>query len=131
MSAALPTWLSVTIAGALGVLARFALGGWLVRATGGLFPWETMIINVSGCFAIGALAGALDRGALLSPALRMALLVGFLGGYTTFSSFALEALRLVQDAQWRSAALYVLGTNAAGLVAVWAGYQGVRLVSSA
>jgi CrcB protein len=98
----------------------------MARVTGGVFPWETLIINVTGCLAIGVLTAALDKGALLSPALRMALLVGLLGGYTTFSSFALETLKLAQGAQWRSAMSYVVLTNASGLVAVWAGYAGAR-----
>jgi CrcB protein len=127
VTATAQTWIGVAVAGALGVLARFALGGWLARATGGVFPWETMIVNMSGCLVIGALAAAVDKGALFSPSLRMALMVGFLGGYTTFSSFALEALKLAQDAQWRGAMIYVLVTNVSGLMAVWLGYSGVRL----
>ena len=128
MIAAAQTWLAVALAGAAGTLLRYVLGGWLARATGGVFPWETLIINVTGCLAIGALTAALDKGALLPPELRMALLVGLLGGYTTFSSFALETLKLVQDAQWRSALGYVLLTNASGLMAAWVGYAGVRLL---
>ena len=130
MTAAAQTWLLVALAGAAGTLLRYLLGGWLARATGGLFPWETFVINVVGCLAIGALAAALDRGALLSPPLRMALMVGLIGGFTTFSSFALEALRLGQGAQWMSAALYVVLTNAVGLGAVWAGYAAARLAGA-
>jgi len=130
MTAAAQTWLLVALAGAAGTLLRYLLGGWLARVTGGLFPWETFVINVVGCLAIGALAAALDRGALLSPPLRMALMVGLIGGFTTFSSFALEALRLSQGAQWMSAALYVVLTNAVGLGAVWAGYAAARLAGA-
>jgi len=129
MSPAAQTWLAVAVAGAVGTLLRYILGGWLARATGGVFPWETLIINVTGCLAIGALIAALDKGALVPPALRMALLVGLLGGYTTFSSFALETLKLLQDAQWRSALGYVVLTNASGLVAVWVGYGSARFLS--
>jgi CrcB protein len=126
MTPAVQTWLLVGVAGAAGTLLRYGLGGWLARATGGGFPWETLTINVSGSLVIGALAGALDRGALLPPPLRMALMVGLLGGFTTFSSFALEALRLVQGAEWRGAALYVVLTNAGGWLAVWLGYAAAR-----
>src|SRR5262249_55337214 len=118
------TLLAVGLAGAVGTLSRYILGGWLARATGGVFPWETLIINATGSLAIGALAAAMDKGALFPPVLRMALFVGFLGGYTTFSSFALEALKLGQGAQWRSAAGYVLLTNVRGLLPVGAGCGG-------
>jgi CrcB protein len=121
MSGAAPTWLLVAVAGGIGTLARYALGGWLARTTGASFPWETLAINVAGSLAIGGLAGALDRGALLSPPLRMSLMAGILGGFTTFSSFALETLRLAGDGQWRSAGLYVALSNAGGLAAAWIG----------
>jgi CrcB protein len=122
-AAGVPTWVLVGIAGAAGTLLRYGLGGWLARSTGGVFPWETIIVNALGCLAIGAVAGALDKGALLSPPMRMALLVGFLGGFTTFSTFAFEAFRLAEDAQWSAAAGYVLVTNLSGFAAVWAGYR--------
>jgi fluoride exporter len=117
------TWLLVALAGGAGSLLRYALGGWLARTTGGVFPWETLTINVLGSLAIGSLAAMVDRGHLLSPVTRMALMAGFLGGFTTFSSFALETFRLAQDAQWVRAGLYVVGTNAIGVFAVWAGYR--------
>jgi CrcB protein len=125
MSAA-PTWLLVAAAGAAGTVLRYALGGWLARSTGGVFPWETLVVNVLGCVAVGAIAGALDKGALVPPPLRMALMVGFLGGFTTFSTFALETFRLTADAEWLAAAGYVLMTNLLGFAAVWFGYRGVN-----
>jgi len=117
------TFLFVALAGGLGSLLRYALGGWIARSTGGVFPWETLTINVLGSLAIGSLAALVDRGQLLSPTTRMALMAGLLGGFTTFSSFALETFRLAQDAQWMRAGLYILATNTIGLVAVWAGYR--------
>jgi fluoride exporter len=117
------TWVFVALAGALGTLLRYAIGGWLARVTGGVFPWETFTINVVGCLGIGAVAAVLDRGALWSPPFRMALMAGFFGGFTTFSSLALETLRLAQGGQLPAAAFYVAGTNAVGLAAVWAGYR--------
>jgi CrcB protein len=121
MSPQAQTWLLVGIAGAVGTLLRYALGGWLARVTGGVYPWETFVINVLGSFVIGVLAALFDRGSLVSPATRMALMVGLIGGFTTFSSFALEALRLAQGSEWRMATLYVLLTNVVGLLAVWLG----------
>jgi CrcB protein len=119
------TWLLVAMAGAAGTLLRYALGGWLARITGGLFPWETFVVNAVGCLAIGAIAGALDKGALLPPPIRMALMVGFIGGFTTFSTFALEAFRLAASAQWVAATAYVILTNLVGFAAVWLGYEGI------
>jgi CrcB protein len=122
MSAAVQTWLLIGLAGAVGTLLRYAVGGWLARVTGGVFPWETFVINVVGCLAIGVLAAGVDRGALLPPPVRMALMVGLLGGFTTFSSFALETFRLGESGQWAGAGLYVLLSNGLGLVATWVGY---------
>jgi fluoride exporter len=126
----LSLWLSIALAGALGTLARYLLGGWLARVTGGVIPWETFLINVSGSLAIGACAAALDRGSFSSPVVRMSTMVGFLGGFTTFSTFALETHRLAEDAQRTSALLYVLLTNIAALAAVWMGYRLTRLLMS-
>lgn len=118
-----PTWLLVALGGALGTLLRFALGGWVHHATGGTFPWGTFGINVLGALAIGALAAYADRGGALPVASRIALQVGVLGGFTTFSSFGIETFRLVQHGEWPRAAGYVLGTNVLGLAAVWIGYR--------
>ena len=123
MSGGSNTWLLVAVAGAAGTLFRYGLGGWLARATGGTFPWETLAINTFGSLAIGVLAGLVDRGALLPPPLRMALMVGFLGGFTTFSTFALETMRLAEGAEWSAAAAYIALTNVAGLAAAWIGMR--------
>lgn len=128
MSNAAQTWFLVAIAGAAGTLLRYVMGGGLARAIGGVFPWETFAINALGCLAVGAVAGALDRGALIPPPLRMALMVGFIGGFTTFSTFALEAFRLAAANQWAAAGGYVILTNLAGFAAVWAGYRAVFAV---
>jgi CrcB protein len=89
MTANSQTWILVGIAGAVGTLLRYALGGWLAQITGGVYPWEKFLINVTGCLIIGGLAAAFDRGSLLSPPVRIALMVGA-RGFTTFSSFALK-----------------------------------------
>jgi CrcB protein len=121
-------WIALAACGALGTLCRYGLGGWIARATGGTFPWETCAINVSGCLVIGAVAAAVDRGAAISPATRVAIMVGFLGGFTTFSSFGLEGFRLLADAQWARALAYVALTNMGGLAAVWVGYRVLQLL---
>jgi CrcB protein len=123
-----PAWLLVALGGALGTLLRFTLGGWVQHATGGTFPWGTFGINVAGALAIGALAAYADRGGALPAAWRIALQVGVLGGFTTFSSFGLETFRLVQDGDWSRATGYVLGTNVLGLAAVWIGYRVIERI---
>jgi CrcB protein len=123
MNGSVQTSLLVGVAGAAGTLLRYGLGGWLARATGGVFPWETFVINTLGCLAIGVLAGLFDKGALLPPSVRMALMVGLIGGFTTFSTFALDAFRLVAVGQLAAACGYVLLTNLAGFAALLAGYK--------
>jgi CrcB protein len=118
----------VALGGAGGTLLRYLLGGWVQHASGGTFPWGTLCVNVAGCAAIGALGAYADRGGLLSPAWRMALQVGVLGGFTTFSSFGLETFRLVSDGDLGRAAAYFGLTNAGCFVAVWVAY---RLVEQA
>jgi CrcB protein len=121
-------WLALAAGGAAGTLARYALGGWIARRTDATFPWETCAINVLGCLAIGGVAAYADRGGFLSPTLRIALMVGVLGGFTTFSTFGIETFRLAAQAEWGRAAAYVAITNLAGLAAVWAGYRGGELL---
>jgi CrcB protein len=101
------------------MLGVYAFNG--TGVTGGVFPWDTFVINSVGCLGIGLIAGVLDRGALVPPQLRMALMVGFLGGFTTFSTFALDAFRLAAAREWLAAGGYVLFTNGVGLAATWAG----------
>lgn len=110
--------------GLLGSVARYLLGGLVIHATGApRFPLATLTVNVTGCLVIGALTGFAERAHLLSPATRLFLITGFLGGYTTFSAFAFETFFLAREHAWLSAAGNVLAQVALGLGAVWAGYR--------
>ncbi len=109
------------IGGCLGAIARYALGLWLVERLGTGFPLHTLAINVTGSFAIGVLLVLFTERLGLDPAWRLLLVVGFLGGYTTFSSYTFEALALVELGEWAKAVGYVLASNGLGLVAVWLG----------
>ena len=120
------TVLGIALGGAFGTLLRYGLGGWIQHASRGTFPWGTLCVNVAGCAAIGALAAYADRGGFLSPAWRLALQIGVLGGFTTFSSFSLETLRLVNDGDLGRAAAYFGATNAGCLLAVWAAFRVVE-----
>ncbi|WP_422924078.1 fluoride efflux transporter CrcB [Singulisphaera sp. PoT] len=112
--------LVLSVGGALGVNARYWLGVGMSRWVGHSFPWATFTINVSGSFAIGFLTTIL---AIRLPHhyARLFLLVGFLGGYTTFSTFSLESLTLLEEGEWKRASSYLFGSVGSGLVAVAVG----------
>jgi len=112
----------VVLAGAgLGGLARYVAGTWIMAKYGGRFPLGTFIINVTGSFLIGVLMTLFTERLAPHPNWRLFLVVGILGGYTTFSSFEYETLQAVRDgARWMSM-LYVTGSVAFGYFGVWLG----------
>jgi CrcB protein len=110
-------FLWVGLGGFVGANARYALGLWVVNRFGAGFPLHTLLINVTGSLAVGVLLVLLTERLLADPAWRLLLVVGFLGGYTTFSSYTFEALVLVDEGRWLEAAWYVLGANGLGLAA--------------
>ena len=110
----------IALGGALGALARYGLAGWVQDGTAGTFPWGTLVVNVLGCFLLG-FAFRLLQFSALPPALRGAVTVGFLGAFTTFSTFSLEAVGLIQEERWARAIGYVGGSVALGLVALVVG----------
>ena len=120
----------VCLAGALGSGTRYAVGLWASDRFGTAFPYGTLIVNVGGCFLIAlVLQTALDRAAF-PPALRLALATGFLGGLTTYSSFAYETMRLAREGQ-RTAALLNFGlTSVACFTAVVLGLLLAQLWSA-
>ena len=120
--------LVLSIGGSLGVNARYWLGVAIARWVGVAFPWGTLFINVSGAFAIGLLAVLLSRW-MPHPELRLLVVVGFLGGYTTFSSYAAEAMALWERGGRGEAAAYVVGSVAAGIVAVVLGTVAGRMIN--
>jgi CrcB protein len=120
-------WLAIFVGGGLGAMLRYALGGWVQGLSGSFFPWGTLAVNASGCFAIGVLATWLEERSLLGSSARLFVLVGILGGYTTFSTFGFETWKLVESAQWLRAAANALGSVAIGLAAVVGGVAVARL----
>lgn len=111
---------ALSLGGVLGVNARFFLGLLINRWAGPQFPWATFAINVSGSFLIGFLTVVLARWAP-HPSVRLLTVTGFLGGYTTFSTFAFESLTLWERGERGRTFAYVAGSVAAGLLAVVAG----------
>ena len=108
---------ALSIGGALGVNARYFLAVGIDRLVGNRFPWATFAINVTGAFALGLLSTLMAK---YGPhhAARLFALVGFLGGYTTFSTFALESHKLVETGAVGRSLGYMLGSVAAGFAAV-------------
>jgi fluoride exporter len=114
--------------GFLGSAARYLLGGLLNRmAPQALFPYETLAINVSGCLAIGFLAGLAEFRGLFTPESRAFLFMGILGGFTTFSTFGYETFQLLRDGQWISGTMNIVLHSVLGLAAVWAGHTLARV----
>ncbi len=107
----------------VGGVLRYTIGGWTQRLANGSFPIGTLLVNVLGCLAIGFLAAALSGRVLLREEYRIALMVGLLGGFTTFSSFGLETFALLNDGQYVRATTNIVLSIAAGLLGVLLGYR--------
>jgi fluoride exporter len=118
------TWLAVATGGAIGSLARFWLAAAMAALTGPHFPWGTLLINVLGSGIIGLVAAVtlIPARVAMHPDLRVFLMVGICGGFTTFSAFSLQTLELLQSGDAWPAALYIAGSVALCLAAVWAGW---------
>jgi CrcB protein len=117
-------YLWIAFGSALGGVARFWCSGVIARLFGETFPWGTLIVNVSGSLVIGVIAAlTVPEGRIfIGPTARLAVMAGFLGGYTTFSSFSLQTLALMQDGEWWLAFANVALSVVLCLVAVWVGY---------
>jgi CrcB protein len=118
----------IAVAGALGALARYQLQGLVNRWYGGAFPLGTFVVNVSGCFVLGGLFSALTERFVVGADLRTALTVGFVGAYTTFSTFALETVELSDGGAVGIAVLNIVASVAAGVVAVRVGLAVGRML---
>jgi CrcB protein len=117
------TYLWLALGGAIGTMARFAVSGAFARMVGETFPWGTVVVNISGCFAIGILATVTgpDGRLIVAPDLRQFMLIGICGGYTTFSSFSLQTLNLIRNGDMLSAAGNAAVSFIACMIAVWIG----------
>lgn len=122
------TLLWLGLAGALGTLARYALSGWTYRILNGSFPWGTLAVNVLGSTVLGLLMGLSEGRMPISSDLRTALAIGFLGAFTTFSTFSYETLVLLQKALYLQGLSYIALNVFLGLVGVWLGYSTGRLL---
>jgi fluoride exporter len=112
----------ISLAGLAGTVLRYWLSGLVARQYGEAFPWGTMAVNMVGCFLTGAIFYLTEERFLVNPSVRTVILVGLLGGFTTFSSYGLQTFTLLRDGEFGLATLNVATSNVLGLLMVWAGY---------
>jgi len=113
--------LIIGFAGAMGTLARYGMAGMVQRVVGTSFPWGTVAVNVAGCFLAGLLWSLLEKRIHLDPGLQLALFIGFMGAFTTFSTFILETGHLVRQDAWIHAGANLLLQNVIGLACLAGG----------
>lgn len=122
----MPHILLAAIGGAIGSSCRYLVGVWALRFFGPGYPWGTFIVNVVGSFLIGALAELIALKLNASAELRVLIVTGFLGGFTTFSAFSLDAMSLFERGAVGFAAIYVLSSVVLSIAAVFAGLALMR-----
>jgi CrcB protein len=113
--------IAIAVGGAFGSVARYGVSMSVYGLLGRGFPYGTLVVNVLGSFAMGLLTVLLLDRAAVGPEARAAVLIGFLGGFTTFSAFSIETLSLLQDAKWLAAGINAIGSVSACLGATWLG----------
>jgi CrcB protein len=113
----------IALFGAIGTLSRYAVQIILQSRTALTFPYGTLLVNLSGCFLLGLVGQLMLSRVAISPEWRVAIAVGFFGGYTTFSSFGWETAKMMEAGEWARASAYVGASVAAGLLLTVAGIR--------
>ncbi len=121
-------YLIVGTGGFLGAISRYALALWIGQRWGRTFPLGTFVINVSGCFCISLVMSLFTERFMVNPQWRLFLAVGFLGAYTTFSTFEYETGSLLTDGEWMLAGMNVVLSVAAGFLALKIGYIVAKII---
>jgi CrcB protein len=116
-----PQWILIGLAGAAGALTRYTLAGFVQQIMGSGFPWGTAAVNVLGSFLFGVVWSLADERLAISPEARTIILTGFMGAFTTFSTFMFETSNLLRDSQWLLAAGNIIGQIALGLIGLFLG----------
>lgn len=120
--------LLIGLGGFAGAISRYLVDGAVAERTGGGFPWGTLAVNASGTFLLGLLFAMATERAILPAEIRGPLMIGYLGAYTTFSTYLLESWRLVEGGAWSLALVNLGGSIAVGVVAVVAGLAIGRMI---
>jgi CrcB protein len=118
----------IGLAGFVGTVGRYWLSDAIARQHGEAFPWGTVVVNLIGCFLVGCFYYATEERFALSPSWRSVILIGLLGGFTTFSSYGLQTFVLLREGQIVWASLNVAISNGVGLLMVWAGYSITKIL---
>jgi CrcB protein len=118
----------IGLAGFAGTLMRYWLSEWTAKRLGETFPTGTLVVNLIGCFVGGLLYYLMFERYLVSPTVRTVLLIGLLGGFTTFSSFGLQTFTLMRDGELGLALVNIGVSNVGGLLMVWSGYSLARIL---
>ncbi|HET7584733.1 MAG TPA: fluoride efflux transporter CrcB [Gemmatimonadaceae bacterium] len=116
----------VAVGGAIGSVARYALTGFVQARANSVFPSGTFVVNLAGSLLLGFLLRYALETPAITPEVRALLTTGFCGGFTTFSTFTYETAALIEDADWRRAALYVAASVLLSLVGMFLGFAGAR-----
>ena len=121
--------IAVSLGAIAGALSRYYLSLWLTKVFGSGFPYATILVNLTGSFAMGLLTTLiLEKGLSLLPEIRLLIAIGFLGSYTTFSSYELDTVNLVRDSRLNSAFIYWLGSAAVGYFSLYLGIVFARML---
>lgn len=118
----------VAVGGGIGATTRYLVSTWAAEKFGTNFPYGTLIVNVVGCFIIGAFMTLTTERLIVSPYWRLLVTVGFVGGLTTFSSYSYETFKLLQDADIMMAMYNLVGNILIGFFATWLGITAARLI---
>lgn len=118
----------IGLAGFVGTICRYWLSGVVARRYGETFPLGTLVVNLTGCLLVGLLFYLLNERFVVNPTVRSVILIGLLGGFTTFSSFGLQTFTLLQDGEIGLATLNLTASNFIGLALVWVGYTLARIL---
>jgi CrcB protein len=121
-------YLVISLGGILGANARYLLGTWIAQRYGTSFPYGTLVINISGSFVIGLFLTLISERFVVHPNWRLFFAVGFLGAYTTFSTFSYESVVLIQNGSWWLGLVNMVGSVVLGPVAVVLGMAVARLL---
>ena len=119
----------VAVGGAIGSLLRYYVGQWALRLMGPAFPWGTLTVNVVGCFVIGLFTELIARKFNASVELRLLLVTGFLGGFTTFSAFSLDAISLFERGEAVAGGVYIAASVGLSMAAVISGLAVMRALA--